>query len=43
GQKIAIVGRNGSGKSTLLKCIAGVEQPDAGTITFNRGIRVGYL
>lgn len=43
GQKTAIVARNGTGKSTLLKCIAGVEKPDSGIVTFNRGIRVGYL
>jgi ATP-binding cassette subfamily F protein uup len=43
GQKTAIVARNGTGKSTLLKCIAGVEKPDEGIVTFNKGIRVGYL
>ena len=43
GQKTAIVARNGTGKSTLLKCIAGVETPDEGTVTFNKGLRVGYL
>ncbi|MDX9749500.1 MAG: ABC-F family ATP-binding cassette domain-containing protein [Flavobacteriales bacterium] len=43
GGKTAIVARNGSGKSTLLKCIAGIEQPDSGTVAFNKGIRVGYL
>jgi ATP-binding cassette subfamily F protein uup len=43
GQKTAIVARNGSGKSTLLKCIAGVERPDEGIVTFNKGIRTGYL
>lgn len=43
GQKTAIVARNGSGKSTLLKCIAGLETPDSGNITFNKGLRVGYL
>lgn len=43
GQKTAIVARNGTGKSTLLKCIAGVETPDEGIITFNKGLRVGYL
>ncbi|MCC6841091.1 MAG: ABC-F family ATP-binding cassette domain-containing protein [Flavobacteriales bacterium] len=43
GQKTAIVARNGTGKSTLLKCIAGIESPDQGTITFNKGLRVGYL
>lgn len=34
GQKIAIAGETGSGKSTLLKIIAGLEQPDTGTILF---------
>lgn len=34
GQKIAIAGETGSGKSTLLKIIAGLEQPDSGTILF---------
>lgn len=43
GQKTAIVARNGTGKSTLLKCIAGLETPDEGIITFNKGLRVGYL
>lgn len=43
GQKTAIVARNGTGKSTLLKCLAGVEKPDSGIVTFNKGIRTGYL
>ncbi len=43
GQRTAIVARNGTGKSTLLKCIAGLETPDEGTITFNKGLRTGYL
>ncbi len=43
GQKTAIVARNGTGKSTLLKCIAGIEKADEGLVTFNKGIRLGYL
>jgi ATP-binding cassette subfamily F protein uup len=43
GQKTAIVARNGTGKSTLLKCIAGLETPDEGIVTFNKGLRIGYL
>ncbi len=43
GQKTAIAARNGTGKSTLLKCIAGVETPDSGIVTFNKGVRIGYL
>ncbi len=32
GDSVAIVGRNGAGKSTLLSLIAGLSQPDSGTI-----------
>jgi len=30
---LGILGRNGAGKSTLLRILAGIEQPDAGSIT----------
>jgi ABC-type polysaccharide/polyol phosphate transport system ATPase subunit len=32
GQTLGIMGRNGSGKSTLLKILAGIYQPDSGTV-----------
>lgn len=31
----AITGSSGSGKTTLLRCIAGLEKPDAGTVSVN--------
>lgn len=34
-ENLAVVGASGSGKSMLLKMIAGIEQPDQGTITVN--------
>ena len=43
GEKAALIGRNGTGKSTLLNTIAGVLQPDEGTITINRDCGVSFL
>ena len=32
---VALLGASGSGKSSLLRCIAGVQQPEAGTIAWD--------
>lgn len=40
GDKVALVGPNGAGKSTLLKMVAGVLEPDAGTIEY--GVHVSH-
>jgi sulfonate transport system ATP-binding protein len=36
GEFIAVIGRSGCGKSTLLRLLGGLEQSDAGTITFSQ-------
>lgn len=41
--RIGLIGNNGSGKSTLLKCIAGIMQAHAGTVSRRRDIVTGYL
>ena len=33
GEVVAVIGPSGSGKSTLLRCLAGLETPEAGTLT----------
>lgn len=43
GERVGLVGPNGAGKSTLLKIILGYEEPDAGEVTRQRGLRIGYL
>jgi ATP-binding cassette subfamily F protein uup len=43
GDKIGVIGINGTGKSTLLKIIAGLEEPDVGTVTKGRTVRIEYL
>lgn len=41
--KVGFIGINGTGKSTFLRILAGMQEPDAGTITLARGARIGYL
>jgi ABC transport system ATP-binding/permease protein len=43
GERIGVVGRNGDGKSTLLRLIAGVEQPDGGSLTRAGDVEVALL
>ncbi|MDY0020660.1 MAG: ATP-binding cassette domain-containing protein, partial [Anaerolineae bacterium] len=43
GERIALVGVNGCGKSTLLDILAGRLEPDGGTVSLAREVRLGYL
>lgn len=42
GETVGIIGRNGVGKSTLLRLIAGIIEPDSGSVV-NGGARVSLL
>lgn len=35
GRTVGVVGPNGAGKSTLLRCLAGLQRPTSGTITYD--------
>ncbi len=41
--RIGLVGPNGVGKSTLLRLLAGLEQPEAGSVVRDSSLLVGYL
>jgi len=40
---IGILGINGAGKSTFMKTLAGVLQASAGSIFFNKDVKIGYF
>ena len=43
GEKVGLIGINGTGKSTLLRIVAGLEEPDGGTVVKGRSLYVRYL
>lgn len=43
GEKVGVIGINGTGKTTLLKLLAGMEEPDEGTITAANHVVIRYL
>ena len=43
GEKVGLIGINGTGKSTLLKIVAGLEEPDNGSVVRRRNLYIRYL
>ena len=43
GRRVAMVGGNGQGKTSLLSILVGDAEPDSGSITKPRDMRIGYL
>jgi ATPase subunit of ABC transporter with duplicated ATPase domains len=42
GSRVAILGLNGAGKTTLLRMLAGLLEPDTGSVDPGHGFRLGY-
>lgn len=43
GEKIGVIGNNGAGKTTLLKLLAGVLEPDQGTVERGHLVQISYF
>ncbi len=43
GARVGMIGRNGAGKSTLMKVVAGLLEPDDGSVDLPKGARMGYI
>ena len=43
GEKVGLISINGTGKSTLLKIVAGLEEPDDGSVVRRRNLYIRYL
>jgi ATP-binding cassette subfamily F protein 3 len=41
--RLALIGENGSGKTSLFRILTGRLKPDAGDVSFARGLRISYL
>lgn len=42
GSRVVILGLNGAGKTTLLRILAGVDEPDTGTVVPGHGLKLAY-
>ncbi len=42
-ERWCVMGINGAGKSTLLKLVAGVSEPDQGSVTIGGSVKMGYF
>jgi ATP-binding cassette subfamily F protein 3 len=42
-EAIGVLGINGAGKSTFMKSLAGILEASAGTISFNKNLKIGYF
>ncbi len=42
-ERTGLVGGNGTGKSTILKILCGLESLDYGSVSFTKGMTIGYL
>src|SRR6478735_3907959 len=42
GSRVVILGLNGAGKTTMLRILAGIDQPDTGSVLPGHGLKIGY-
>ncbi len=41
--RVGLIGRNGAGKSTMMKVVAGLLDPDEGSVSMPKAARIGYI